>query len=421
MNLAKLLLIARHEFWSNLRRPSFLFAVFGTPLIVALSIGLGFSSGSGASDLGDYRPVGVIDQSTERVFANQAQPEAYPDLFVWAEDEATARQQVVDGALAAYLIIPPDYVETGDVTLYSLQAAPDDMFRAVNALALANLNTLVELPFPTERIEQRPELNVTVLDGNRTFDGESVFFFTMLPLVFGFLLVLASMTTSSFLMNGLSAEKSSRIMEVLITSVRPMELLGGKVLGMGVLGLLQVVVFLVAGYVGVAVAQQQNALPGLVIPPDMAVLAIVYYVLSYFFIGAGLAAIGAVTSSEMEGRQFSALFILPVMLPYLAIFTFLLDPNGTVPTLFTLIPFTAPMAVLMRVGLTTVPAWQLGVSIGGLILVDLLVLWAAARLFRWGVLSYGKVPGWRGLWKIIRGRGDAVNVTPAPAATKEVA
>jgi ABC-2 type transport system permease protein len=229
------------------------------------------------------------------------------------------------------------------------------------------------------------------------------------------------MTTSSFLMNGLSAEKSSRIMEVLITSVRPMELLGGKVLGMGVLGLLQVVVFLVAGYVGVAVAQQQNALPGLVIPPDMAVLAIVYYVLSYFFIGAGLAAIGAVTSSEMEGRQFSALFILPVMLPYLAIFTFLLDPNGTVPTLFTLIPFTAPMAVLMRVGLTTVPAWQLGVSIGGLILVDLLVLWAAARLFRWGVLSYGKVPGWRGLWKIIRGRGDAVNVTPAPAATKEVA
>jgi ABC-2 type transport system permease protein len=109
------------------------------------------------------------------------------------------------------------------------------------------------------------------------------------------------------------------------------------------------------------------------------------------------------------------------MLPYLAIFTFLLDPNGTVPTLFTLIPFTAPMAVLMRVGLTTVPAWQLGVSIGGLILVDLLVLWAAARLFRWGVLSYGKVPGWRGLWKIIRGRGDAVTVTPAPVAPKEVA
>lgn len=420
MNLSKVLLIARQEFWTNLRRPSFLFAVFGTPLIIALSLGLGVMSGGSNAELGDYSPVGVLDRTEQALLTNQVQPEAYPDLFVWVEDEVSARQAVADGTLTGYLDFPPDYVETGDVTLYSLRGAPDEFFRAVDALALANLSTQVELPLPRERIEERVELTINVIDGNRVFDSESVIFFTLLPLVFGFMLVLASMTTSSFLMNGLSQEKSNRIMEVLITSVRPMELLGGKVLGMGVLGLLQVLTFLVAGYIGLSIAQQQDFLVGLTIPTDMAVLAIVYYVLSYFLLGAGLAGIGAVAGSEQESRQLSVIIILPVMIPYMAIVTFLIDPNGTLPTVMSLIPFTAPMAVMMRVGLTTVPAWQIVFSIVGLIIVDLFILWASARMFRWGILSYGKTPGLRGLWQVIRGRGDSIG-QQAPTPAKETA
>jgi len=326
---------------------------------------------------------------------------------------------VMDGELAGYIDFSPEYIASGKATLYGLRGAPEDLFDAADALVLANLSASMDLPLPIERIEQSADLTVTVLDGNRTFDEDSVFFITLLPLLFGFFLVLASMTTSSFLMNTLSEEKANRIMEILITSVRPMELLTGKVLGMGLLGLLQVVVFLVAGLIGLSIAQQQNLLIGLSIPPDMIVLALVYSILSYFLLAAGLAGIGAVAASEQESRQLSVIIVMPVMLPYLAIVTFLLDPNGTIPTLFSLIPFTSPMAVMMRVGLTTVPTWQIVVSIVGLILTDLLILWASARMFRWGILSYGKTPGLRGLWQVLRGRGDSIGQTPVKA--KEIA
>lgn len=418
MNLTKIWLIAVQEFWSNLKRPSFLFAVFGTPLLVALSLGLGAFLGSSQSDLGAYSPVGVLDRTTQGIFAPHAQPEDFPDLFVWVTDEASAQQAVMDGELAGYIDFSPEYVASGEATLYGLRGAPEDFFDAADALVLANLTASLNLPLPSNRITQPADLTVTVLDGNRSFDRDSVFFITLLPLLFGFFLVLASMTTSSFLMNTLSEEKANRVMEILITSVRPMELLTGKVLGMGLLGLLQVVVFLVAGVVGLSIAQQQNFLIGLSIPPDMILLALIYYVLSYFLLGAGLAGIGAVAGSEQESRQLSVIIIMPVMLPYLAIVTFLLDPNGTLPTIFSLIPFTSPMAIMMRVGLTTVPAWQIIVSIVGLILTDLFVLWAAARLFRWGILSHGKTPSLRGLWQVLRGRGDSIGQTPATA--KEV-
>jgi len=419
MNLTKIWLIAMQEFWSNLKRPSFLFAVFGTPIIVAASIALGALSGGSEDDLGNYSPAGVLDRTEQAIFAQQAQPSAFPDLFVWVTDEAAAQQAVMDGELAGYIDFSPEYIASGKATLYGLRGAPEDLFDAADALVLANLSASMDLPLPIERIEQSADLTVTVLDGNRTFDEDSVFFITLLPLLFGFFLVLASMTTSSFLMNTLSEEKANRIMEILITSVRPMELLTGKVLGMGLLGLLQVVVFLVAGLIGLSIAQQQNLLIGLSIPPDMIVLALVYYILSYFLLAAGLAGIGAVAASEQESRQLSVIIVMPVMLPYLAIVTFLLDPNGTIPTLFSLIPFTSPMAVMMRVGLTTVPTWQIVVSIVGLILTDLLILWASARMFRWGILSYGKTPGLRGLWQVLRGRGDSIGQTPVKA--KEIA
>jgi len=418
MNMTKVWLIAMQEFWSNLKRPSFLFAVFGTPILVAASIGLGVLTGSSGDDLGSYSPVGVLDRTEQGIFSNQVQPEEYPDLFVWVTDEASARQAMTDGELVGYIDFSPEYVASGKATLYGLRSAPEDLFDAADSLVLANLSATVELPLPTARIENSADLTITVLDGNRTFDSDSVFFITLLPLMFGFFLVLASMTTSSFLMNTLSEEKANRIMEILITSVRPLELLAGKVLGMGLLGLLQVVVFLVAGVVGLSIAQQQDFLLGLSIPPDMIVLALVYYILSYFLLAAGLAGIGAISNSEQESRQLSVIIVMPVMLPYMAIVTFLLDPNGAIPTIFSLIPFTSPMAIMMRSGLTTVPAWQIAVSIIGLIVTDLLILWGASRLFRWGILSYGKTPGLRGIWQVLRGRGDSVGQTAVKA--KEV-
>ncbi len=417
--MPKLLTIALREFTYNLRRPAFLFAVFGTPAIIAIAFILGAALEGGDVGLDEYGRVGYVDLSAEQVLAQDLRSEEHPDIFTRYASAETAEADVRAGTLAAYFELPPNYLDTGRVTLYTMENAPEELIDAIDATLRENLSAGVPNQLAVDLLARGPNFDVTVQDGNRTFDENGAFFVTLLPVIFGFLLIMSSVITSSFLMSGLVEEKTNRIMEVLVTSVSPMQLLLGKLLGMGVLGMLQVLTFLLAGIVGISIAQQNNVLSGVSIPADMVVLAIVYYLLSYFLLASIGIAIGAVVGSEQESRQLSAIFVMPVMLPYILLVSFIIDPNGTVPTVLSLIPFTAPMAVLMRSGMTTVPLWQIAVSIGGLVLLNVIVMWTAARLFRWGVLNTNKTPGLRRLFQILRGRTP--EITPAPPRQPESA
>jgi ABC-2 type transport system permease protein len=404
----KVLTIAFREFMYNLRRPAFLFAVFGTPLIIIVALVLSIGLIDSGPDLGEYGTVGYIDNSAEQVLAPGETLEDYPDLFVRYESKDAADEAARAGSLAAYFELAEEYLNNGQVTLYTMQPAPDALFDAIEDLLAENLSVGIPNALAVDVLTNGASFDVTAYDVNRTFDEDGGFFVIFMPIIFGFLLIMSSVTTSTFLMNGLVEEKTNRIMEVLITSVKPSELLLGKLLGMGALGLLQIVLLLAAGVIGLSIAQQNNVLGGLTIPPDLIVLAIIYYLLSYFLLAAVSIAIGAVVGSEQESRQLSAFMVLPVMLPYILLVSFILDPNGTVPTLLSLIPFTAPMAILMRTGMTNVPLWQIGVSIAGLVLLNIIVMWGAARLFKWGVLSTSKMPRLGRIIQALRGRAPAI-------------
>ena len=404
----KVFTIAYREFMYNLRRPAFLFAVFGTPLIIIVALVLSIGLIDSGPDLSEYGTVGYVDSSAGQVLAPGETLEDYPDLFVRYESKDAADEAARAGTLAAYFELPEDYLDSGQVTLYTMQPAPDGLFDAIEDLLSRNLSVGIPNEIAVDLLTNGASFNVTAYDVNRTFDEDGGFFVVFMPIIFGFLLIMSSVTTSTFLMNGLVEEKTNRIMEVLITSVKPSELLLGKLLGMGALGLMQIVLLLVAGVVGLSIAQQNNILSGLTIPPDLMVLAIIYYLLSYFLLAAVSIAIGAVVGSEQESRQLSAFMVLPVMLPYILLVSFIIDPNGTVPTLLSLIPFTAPMAILMRTGLTNVPLWQIAVSITGLVILNVIVMWGAARLFRWGVLSTNKMPGLGRIIQALRGRAPAI-------------
>lgn len=412
----KVFTIAYREFMYNLRRPAFLFAVFGTPLIIiaalVLSVGL---IGSGP-DVGEYGTVGYVDNSAAQVLAPGETLEDYPDLFVRYESHEAADEAARAGTLAAYFELPENYLNNGEVVLYTMESAPEGLYDAIEELLAKNLSVGVPNEIAVDLLANGASFDVTAYDVNRTFDESGGFFVIFMPIIFGFLLIMSSVTTSTFLMNGLVEEKTNRIMEVLITSVRPSELLLGKLLGMGALGLMQIVLLLGAGIVGLNIAQQNNVLNGLTIPPDLIVLAILYYLLSYFLLAAVSIAIGAVVGTEQESRQLSAFMVMPVMIPYMLLVTFIIDPNGTLPTLLSLIPITAPMAILMRTGMTNVPLWQIGVSVAGLVILNVLVMWGASRLFRWGVLSTSKMPGLGRIIQALRGRAPAI--TPQPRQTE---
>jgi ABC-2 type transport system permease protein len=116
-----------------------------------------------------------------------------------------------------------------------------------------------------------------------------------------------------------------------------------------------------------------------------------------------MAGIGAVVDSEQESRQLAFFVTFPLFVPYFFLVQFLIQPNETIPVVLSLFPFTAPMSMMMRLGVTTVPAWQLALSVVLLLLTTVLFTWASVKVFRWGLLLYGKKFRLREVWAVLRG------------------
>ena len=152
------------------------------------------------------------------------------------------------------------------------------------------------------------------------------------------------------------------------------------------------------------------AFRGCVLQLALAIAFVVYFILSYFLLASLMAGLGAIAGSEQESRQYGGIISLLFIIPFFLIGTFIDDPNGSLPIALTLIPFTAPMTALLRLGLTSVPPWQIIASLLILLVTSAFVVWASARVFRWGLLLYGKRPTPRELWCVVRSSPRAATV-----------
>lgn len=395
--MSKTWLVIKHEYLTNIKRRSFLFAAFGVPLftigIMALVFTLVINNETDVTRIGT---VGYVDQSG--VLQQQIDK---PESFTVYPDETAARAALDAGTVGAYFVLPADYMQTGTVQAYSNTGVPEALNNQINTYLRANLSTGLD-PAITERLKDPVESSVKTLDNGREIRGSGIVGLFLAPFIFVIVFLMASQTTSGYLMSGVVEEKTNRIMEMLITSITPFQLLFGKIIGLGALGLTQLVVWMAAGYVTLTLGQNTSFLSNIVIPTDLVIVGLIYFLLGYFLLSSLMAGIGAVVGSEQESRQFTAIFSLTSVIPFFAITTFLTDPNGTVPVILTLFPLTAPVATILRMGFSSVPMWQLVASMLILLASSVLVAWASARIFRWALLLYGKRPGVRELIRVLR-------------------
>ena len=136
----------------------------------------------------------------------------------------------------------------------------------------------------------------------------------------------------------------------------PFQLLFGKIIGLGLLGLTQLVIWMVCRLDHAAArAATPDFLTGITIPPDLLIVGVVYFLLGYFLLASVMAGIGVVVGSEQESRQFAAIFGIVLVIPFFLITSFITDPNGAVVTFLTLFPFTSPMSMILRMGFSAVP------------------------------------------------------------------
>ncbi|MUV38722.1 uncharacterized protein JNUCC1_02593 [Lentibacillus sp. JNUCC-1] len=211
-----------------------------------------------------------------------------------------------------------------------------------------------------------------------------------------FLLYMSVMTYGMMIAQDVANEKSSRVMELLISSASPVTHMFAKIVGIALLGLTQVSIFIVAGY-GVIQSKQDELTGGVFeffglgnTSPVIYVYAVVFFILGYLLYATMAAMLGSLVSRVEDVQQFLTPMIFLIMIAFFIAMFGLNAPQSTIVTVSSYIPFFTPMIMFMRIGMLDIPAWEVALSMG--ILVITIVLFAAvgARIYRGGVLMYGK-------------------------------
>ncbi len=406
MNLRNILHVARYEYRTHFRRKGYLFATFGLPLLAALILlavqTLNKRINVGTVLFGDHdKPLAVLDQA--HLF------ERLPEPFVAVSDLESGKQGVRKGRYQGVLVIPADYPHTNP-TLYtgSGPVAMDEAeLQATHLLAYAELQDRYTYP-EVQRLLIGPPIQIVSL--SEAGAGEQGVGRIFVGLAFSFLFYIALFSSAGYLLTSVAQEKESRIMEILLSSITAMELLWGKVLGLGALGVTQVLIWFASARLLVQRALSpvtrlilDSAVQAIQHPDPQLILAVLLIMpMSYLTYGLLMAGLGSLGTNLRESQQFSAAVSMLAATPYMINPLITLNPNGVIPRALSYFPLTAPTALALRLGVSTVPWWDFALVTALTALGTLVSLWVGVRLFRVGILMYGRKPSWREIWHIIR-------------------
>lgn len=211
----------------------------------------------------------------------------------------------------------------------------------------------------------------------------------LLPFGFMMLLWIAVFSSGQYLLTTTIEEKSSRVIELLLSAVSPVQLMAGKIIGQAFVGM---TILMVYGGVALLTARQFNVLS--LVPMEQLPWILVYFVIAYFLIGSMMAAIGSAVNEMREAQSFMSVAMLVLMVPFFLWNLIIKQPNSTFSTVASFIPPVSPFVMVMRLGQTVepIPMWQIVASSAVGLFSVVVAVWAAAKIFRVGVLMYGKPP-----------------------------
>lgn len=403
--------VARHELLTHLRRRSYLITTALVPLLglgAFLTLSVIGEPRAGVTPLsqltrlsrlrGELR-IGYVDPGG---FIRRT-PE-WMDGVIWRElaGETEAWQALRSNQIDVAFVWNEGYPEDRSVVRLAPGLTPvGDDSRALLALLRANINReadadwLLDLESPLRRVAiytaqsnaQRGAGSAGPLEAGASLIGAMA-----LPVLVAVLLYSTVFTMSSFLLQSVTTEKENRVIEVLVTSVRPFELLSGKVIGLALLGLGQVLVWTLSG--AVLLGGGMYALMGAAAASagaGAAVLALAYFLLGYLFYASLMACVGAISPTFHDSGPMTVLVLAPGWLPFLFLRTLLDEPSGAIAQFLSILPPTAPLVMLVRVLGSQVPFGQVVLSLALLTGSAVATLWVAARLFRAQLLLAGGV------------------------------
>lgn len=398
--MKKVWLVLLNEITTILTRPSFWLAAVGVPLIGALVfavVGLINRNAGTTSTVSqiingpqETRPEGYLDLSG----VIKSIPASVPaNTFVAFSDETAARLALARGAITALYIVPSDYLQKGNITYIRpdfnpLASSSDrtELFLWVLQVNLAggdlNLASLVNGP---KNVQDTSLAATAPPDENNLLAFWAPYAVT---LIFYFLI----MGSASLLLSSISKEKENRVMEILLTSVTPRQLLTGKILGLGAVGLGQTMVWVGTVVTLMNLSGRTFKLPSAIsFPPSFLLWGLVFFLLGYAVYASLMAGLGALAPNLREASQVTFIIMLPMIIPvFFSSTVFMQDPNGAIATGFSLFPLSAPVAMMARLSAGGVPWWQPVLAAILLAGTTVLIVRAVANMFRAQALVSGQ-------------------------------
>jgi ABC-2 type transport system permease protein len=222
------------------------------------------------------------------------------------------------------------------------------------------------------------------------------------------LLYMAIMIYGNMVMQGVLEEKTSRIVEVIAASTRPSELMAGKLLGICAAALTQIGIWMISALVITApglIAGLANLPAGVHLPeisPAIVGHFFALFLLGFILYASFYALIGAAFNNAQEAQQLASFGVIFIVLPWMVFMPVLNDPDSTMAVTFSLIPLFTPMIMMLRIAVKMPPFWQLALAYGLTLLADIFMVWVCARVYRVGILMYGKKPTLREIWRWAR-------------------
>jgi len=396
--------ILRHEFLYTVRKKGFIILTLAVPVVVLLSIGVFRLASTVVGPSSAMTRVGYVDQIGG---FNPLYEDATVQLIrMESEDDAT--EALTSGELDEYFVIPADYVATGIVARYTLDkelTPPPAVASAIEGFLDSNLLASEVPPELIGRVLTPTGIITTTLTlEGAVAEDQGGFTNFIVPAFFGALMAIALTVSANYVLQSLGEEKENRLMEILLSTVSSKQLLTGKLLGRGAAGLLQVLFWAVSMpfLLRLGSATIGGMLSSVQVTPWLLVLGVVYFILGYLLFAVVALAIAAICSTVREAQGIAPLFTLTAVAPFWFISLLMFFPNSPVWVVLSLVPFTAPVLVMLRLGITGVPTWQLIASMAILIASVLGGLWIAAKLLRIYLLMYGKRPRLREIVRALR-------------------
>ncbi|UCG86258.1 MAG: ABC transporter permease [Gemmatimonadota bacterium] len=421
----KIWVVLRREFIARVRTKWFVLSTVLGPVLMALFVFLPVLMASGG---GRERSIAVLDATTTGFGARVTDVlnTGAPITASRMEVELVRLEDVADSLAAAvgvkeldgFLIVTDQTVADGRAEYRGSNAAAQlDMEIMERFVARALLTErLSDLGVDPQKVTQASSIplnlqTVTIRGGEATEQsGETTF---IMAYIMWFLLYMAILLYGVQVLGAVVEEKTTRIVEVLVSSLRPFELLAGKVVGVGAVGLFQLLIWAVTArllltqrevlgrMMGLETSAQAFPLPE--VPVSTIVVLLVYFVLGYFLYAAMFAAVAAMSSSEAEARQAQApvtlFYAIPAVVSLMAMLT---EPDGALFIALTLIPLSSPISMPGRWVVSDVSLVELIGSVLLLVLGLIIVTWIAGRIYRVGILMYGKRPSPREVIRWVR-------------------